>query len=104
MIPRPAQNAVPHPSPRHSSRFRFQAPALFFPRARLYDGAVELTGWRFLSRYRRRVSLEHLLRVDADEDRLVLWIDTGETLRLHVPDAGGWKESIERQRRTNGLL
>lgn len=82
-------------APLLESAFRFEAPALLVPRVRLYESYVELTGWRLFGRYRRRVPLGRLLHADAGARRLVLWLDSGEALRLQVPEAQQWKEAIE---------
>lgn len=80
------------------SRFRFESPALLMPRVRLYDDRVDLSGWRLFGRFRRRVELSRVLRADSDGRRLVLWLDTGEVLRLRVPEARRWKAAIEARR------
>lgn len=81
-----------------TDRFSFCHPSLWFPRARLYADRLELTGWRLWRRYRRCISLYHVLQVDATSaDRLLLWMANGQTLRLCIDDAQQWQEAIASQ-------
>jgi len=79
-----------------SSAFRFTNPALAFARARLFTDRIELTGWQIQGRYRRSIPLNQVLQVDCSGGpSLLLWLSSGETLRLRVADPGLWKATIE---------
>jgi hypothetical protein len=79
-------------------RFDFQSPALEFSRARLYADRLELSGWRLIGRYHRRIPLGSVLQVDAlNDSALVIWLSVGETIRLRVNRASSWKRQIEAQ-------
>ncbi|MEM6327216.1 MAG: hypothetical protein AAF791_08870 [Bacteroidota bacterium] len=79
-----------------SSSFSFSEPVLLFPRAVLHEDRIELVGWQWRGRYRLRIPLGAVLRADVTPTgRLVLWLQTGEALRLRVPDALAWQQAIE---------
>ena len=81
-----------------ADRFSFSTPWLLFARARLFADRLELTGWHLQGHYRRAISVTHILQVDVlENDRLVLWLFNGETVRLRIPRARQWKETIEKQ-------
>ena len=81
-----------------ADRFSFSTPWLLFARARLFADRLELTGWRMQGHYRRDILVGRILQVDAlENDRLVLWLFNGETVRLHIRQARQWKEAIEKQ-------
>ncbi|HMB93882.1 MAG TPA: hypothetical protein VKP65_23735 [Rhodothermales bacterium] len=83
-----------------NSSFAFRNPTLFCARARLYADGLELSGWSLRGRYRRCIAAEQILQVDVlGEDGLLLWLSTGETLRLRIREAARWKETIETQTR-----
>ena len=80
-----------------TSRFSFREPALLFPRVRLFPGRLVLDGWHWRGRFRRQITLAHILQVDVTSTgRLILWLTSGETIRLRLDDAGAWKQAIER--------
>lgn len=97
---------MPFPSdafPPLVSRFDFRNPSLWWARARLVADHLELTGWTWRGRYRRRIALSRILHVDVrGEDELVLWLLEGEVLRLRVEQAQQWKAGIEVRRGTPG--
>lgn len=79
-----------------SGRFSFREPLLLFPRVRLRENELHLIGWGLRGRYQRSIPLVQVLRVDATRGgRLLLWLDNGETVRLWVDDASGWKKAID---------
>ncbi|HMB92905.1 MAG TPA: hypothetical protein VKP65_18795 [Rhodothermales bacterium] len=81
-----------------TDRFSFSNPPLLFARARLFTDRLELTGWQLQGRYRRDLSIRHILQIDAlADDRLVLWLASGETVRLRIRQARQWKTAIEQQ-------
>lgn len=81
-----------------SGSFSFARPTLLCATARLYDDRLELTGWRLWGRYRRRIPLRRILQVDVrNENRLLLWMVDGQTLRLHIDDAQRWQHAIDRR-------
>ena len=81
-----------------TDRFSFSTPWLLFARARLFADRLELTGWHRQGRYRREILVARILQVDAlENDRLVLWLFNGETVRLRLRRARQWKEAIEKQ-------
>ena len=81
--------------PRLSGPFSFSEPALLFPRAELHEDRIDLAGWGWRGRYRLRVPLASVLRADVTPTgRLVLWLRSGEALRLRVPDAPAWQRAI----------
>ena len=81
-----------------SGSFSFDCPTLVCARVRLYENQLELTGWRLSGRYRRRVPLPRILQVDVpDENRLLLWLADGQTLRLRIDDAQRWQQAIDRR-------
>lgn len=81
-----------------SSSFTFRNPALFYARAQLYADRLELSGWSLRGRYRRCIAAEQVLQVDVlSDDGLLLWLSTGETLRLRIREASRWKATIETQ-------
>ncbi len=81
-----------------ADRFSFSTPWLLFARARLFADRLELTGWHRQGRYRRDILVARILQVDAlENDRLVLWLFNGETVRLRLRRARQWKEAIEKQ-------
>ncbi len=82
----------------HADRFSFSTPWLLFARARLFADRLELTGWHMQGHYRRDILIAHILQVDAlENDRLMLWLFSGETVRLRIRRARQWKEAIEQQ-------
>jgi hypothetical protein len=83
-----------------TSRFSFDNPALLRPRMSLYPERLVLTGWRLTGRYQRVIPLRDLLEIDTPgEDRLVLWLRTGNVVRLgNVEDARRWKTVIDDRR------
>ncbi len=81
-----------------ADRFSFSTPWLLFARARLFADRLELTGWHRQGRYRRDILVARILQVDAlENDRLMLWLFSGETVRLRIRRARQWKEAIEKQ-------
>jgi len=82
-----------------TDRFSFNNPPLLFARVRLFADRLELTGWHLWGRYRRDIRLRGILQVDAlEHDRLLLWLASGETVRIRVRQARQWKETIEKQK------
>lgn len=61
---------------------------LFFGRAELYDTHIHISGWRWTSRYERRIDLRNLDRVEtwsrASEVNMVLHVENeaAQSLRL----------------------
>ena len=85
-----------HPKALRTSRFSFRDPLLLCARARLYPDWLDLTGWYWRGRYHRRVPLNHLLQVDVTgSGHLLLWLASGEAIRLRLADAAAWKEAID---------
>ena len=81
---------------RFNARFSFRSPALWFARARLNETHMELAGWQGLRRYRRRMSIKHILHVDVEPPNgLILWLQDGETIRLTVREPDRLKAAIE---------
>ena len=81
-----------------ADRFSFSTPWLLFARARLFADRLELSGWHLQGHYRRDILVARILQVDAlENDRLVLWLFNGETVRLRIRRARQWKEAIEKQ-------
>ena len=79
-----------------ANRFSFHAPALFFARARLHKDRIDLSGWHLRGRYRRVIPLKSILQADAlPDDGLLLWLASGETLRLRIRRPAAWKAAIE---------
>lgn len=84
-----------------TDRFVFQSPSLAFARARLHADRIELSGWLLGGRYLCRIPLERVLQVDAANDRsLVIWLSTGETLRIRIRRALRWKREIEEHQKS----
>lgn len=78
-------------------RFAFEYPALLCSRVRLFDDGIVLTGWSWKGRYRRRLPLRHVLQIDiVDRRGILLWLASGETIRLRVRKARRWKEAVAR--------
>ena len=84
-------------SPLRTSWFTFSVPALLRPRLHLYADRLELQGWRWLGRYRRSIPLRRILQVDTTDDRLLVWLVDGTTLRLCVNDASAWRDAVARR-------
>jgi hypothetical protein len=82
-------------SPLRTGWFTFTVPNLFCPRLHLYADRLELQGWRWLGRYRRAIPLRRILQVDATNDRLLVWLVDGSTLRLCVDDAPAWQDAVD---------
>jgi len=81
-----------------TDRFSFINPPLLFARARLFADRLELSGWHLHGRYRRALLIRHILQVDAlENDRLVLWLSSGETVRIRIRRARQWKAALEKQ-------
>lgn len=81
-----------------TDRFSFSIPWLLFARARLFADRLELTGWHWQGHYRRAIAVARILQADAlADDRLVLWLNSGETVRLRIRRARQWKAAIEQQ-------
>lgn len=79
-----------------TDRFSFSNPALLFARLRLFADRLELTGWHLQGRYRRSIRIRHILQADAlANDHLVLWLSSGETVRIQIRRAEQWKAAIE---------
>lgn len=86
---------MPESRARLTSPFTFGGPTLFLARARLYADHVELSGWRLRGRYRRRIPLGHILQVDVpNAEELLLWLANGQTLRLGIPHARAWRDTM----------
>jgi hypothetical protein len=93
--------------PRHTShetvlsgRFRFQNPSLLCARVRLCKDRLELSGWQLHGRYIRRIPLQHILQADVlKADSLLLWLSSGETVRLRMHEALKWKRAIGQEQR-----
>ncbi len=82
----------------HVDRFSFSTPWLLFARVRLFADRLELTGWHLQGHYRRDILIARILQVDAlENDRLLLWLFSGETVRLRIKQARQWKVAIEKQ-------
>lgn len=80
------------------SRFSFDKPVLWFARARLQDDAIVLAGWQLTGRYRRRIPLHKITQVDVPgSNRLLLWLTSGRTVQLRLPEAARWKRAIRRR-------
>ena len=82
-------------SPLRTGWFDFSVPTLLRPRLHLYTNRLELQGWRWLGRYRRAIPLRRILQVDATDDRLLVWLVDGTTLRLCVDDAPAWQDAVD---------
>ncbi len=81
-----------------SSRFSFGNPPLLFARARLFSDRLELTGWHLRGRYRRQLLIRHMLQVDVlGKEGLLLWLASGETVRIRLQRAPEWKAAIDQQ-------
>jgi hypothetical protein len=81
-----------------SDSFSFARPTLWCAQARLYEDRLELSGWRPWERYRRRIPLRCVLKVDAPSaNRLLLWMADGQTIRLHLDNASQWQQTIAQQ-------
>ena len=81
-----------------ADRFSFNTPWLLFARARLFADRLELSGWHMQGHYRRDILVARILQVDAlENDSLMLWLFSGETVRLRIRRARQWKEAIEKQ-------
>ena len=80
-------------------RSRFQHPRrhLFFTRARLLLDRIELSGWKFGTRYRREILLATLCRVEWQEDgRAAFYLkDTDEPLMLVLRQPTRWQHTLE---------
>lgn len=82
-----------------TSPFSFKEPTLLFPRVRLYEDHLVLDGWHWRGRYCRRLALGRILQVDiTSTGRLLIWLTTGETIRLRLDEAEAWKQAIENYR------
>ena len=82
------------------TRFQYAEGHLFFSKASLHKGHIELTGWRLGGRHRRVVPFGEILRVDwlperTDGVNLMLHLRGGETVPLRIKKAGLWKYEIE---------
>lgn len=76
--------------------FNFATPALLFARLRLYQDRIELWGLHLRGYYRRALEMRQILQVDIDTDSvLVIWLVTGETIRLRVNRPSQWKNTID---------
>ena len=81
-----------------ANRFAFRNPTLFFARARLHTDRIVLSGWHLQGRYRRMISLNCILQADVlDDEGLLLWLASGETIRLRIDRPHLWKKAIEAQ-------
>lgn len=90
MSPPPFRQAL------RQSRFTFGSPALLFAKIRLYEGHVDLSGWQLNGRYHRRIGLRQILHIDVlREETMVLWLTSGEALRLQIKQAVLWKAEME---------
>lgn len=93
----PADKAPPKAV--RASRFSFKEPTLLCPRVRLFPDDLVLEGWQWRGRYHRQIALSRILQIDVTSTgRLLLWLTTGETIRLRVDEAEAWKQAIEAQR------
>ena len=87
-----------NPPARMMSPFTFGGPPLVLARARLYDDRLELSGWQWRGRFRRRIPLDHILQVDVPgDDELLLWLVNGRTIRLGISRAHEWKNVLIEQ-------
>ena len=78
------------------SRFRFAEAPLLMGRARLYDSHLELTGWSWRGRHRRRLDLDDIAEVKWwRSGRLTLRLTSGEHLELLIEGSGLWKYALE---------
>lgn len=76
--------------------FQFRDPALWFARVRLHADRLDLRGWHWHGRYLRTLPLRQILQVDAaGANGLVIWLTSGEIVRLRVRQARRWKTEIE---------
>lgn len=79
-----------------AGRFAFQQPALLHAKMRLYADRLVLTGWHWRGFYRRCFPIRQILQIDAlDDIGLVLWLASGEAVRLRVDHAAQWKTAFE---------
>lgn len=79
-----------------SDRFQFRDPRLWCARARLHPNRLELTGWYWRGCYRRLLPLHRIIHVDVPgEDELLIWLMSGETVRLQINEPNRWKTAIE---------
>jgi hypothetical protein len=85
-----------------SGCFSFREPLFLFPRMTLHRDRLELAGWSWRGRYRRQIAVARILQVDVTSTgRLLLWLSSGETLRLRVRNADAWKQAIDACRPTS---
>lgn len=86
-----------------STRFRLPDRTLWFGRARLFKGCVELMGWTLRGRYRRTIPLERVECAEWWTDsghvsrkvNFALHLQGGETVALYLEKAAGhWKYEI----------
>lgn len=86
-------------------RFSFKEPTLLRPRIRLFTDALVLEGWQWRGRFCRRVPLADVLQVDVTSNgRLLIWMRSGEAIRLRLSEAWAWKQAIEHEREAQPTL
>ncbi|HMB91039.1 MAG TPA: hypothetical protein VKP65_09350 [Rhodothermales bacterium] len=79
-----------------ANRFAFRNPTLLLARARLHSDRIVLSGWHLRGRYTRVIPLDRVLQIDVlDDEGLLLWLASGETIRLRINQAHVWKRVIE---------
>lgn len=68
---------------------------LLYARARLASDHLELSGWHWRGRYKRRIPLERVVHVDVKGDEgLILWLVDGEVVRLEIEQSHLWRDRL----------
>lgn len=83
-----------------TSRFKYADRRLLLARARLYVDRIELSGFGWRGRHRRRIPLRDVARVEwwssvGSRVNLVVHLHEGDPVQLWVRGPGLWKYAIE---------
>ena len=80
--------------PLRTAAFGPEARWPLWPRARLYADRMELTGWDLGGRYHRSISLDRIGEAEPVEDRLLLHLTDGSTLRIEMDSPRQWADAL----------
>ncbi len=67
---------------------------LLWSRAQLYTDRLELNGWYLWGRYHRSIPLGRIGEVEPAEDRLLLHLTDGSTLRIEIDAPRSWADTL----------
>ncbi len=81
--------------PLRSASFSLENRWLLWSKARLYADRLVLSGWGLWERYWRQIPLDDIEKVERDEMQLLLHLEDGTDIAIHLNRAERWLTAIQ---------